>query len=271
MQDRAFIDQLADTWWATAELGEVLAAQEWDAPTECPGWSVKDHLSHMVGTELMLLGLPSPPAAAAASHIRNPLGEMNEAWVEERRSRPAPEVLAEWRSAVSRRLDALRAMSSADLSVPTPSPIGQVPYSEFMSVRVMDCWVHEQDMRQATGRPWRLEGPAAPAALQRLDGSFAYVVGKRVAPQEGTRLALEVHGPLARVLAVAVEGGRAVPAEVGIAGERLDARIGVDARTYVRLVTGRLAGDAALEGGLVALEGDRRLGEAVIRSLAVVP
>jgi hypothetical protein len=28
-----------------------------------------------------------------------------------------------------------------------------------MHIRIFDCWVHEQDMRRATGRPGHLTGP----------------------------------------------------------------------------------------------------------------
>ncbi|MHB1930270.1 MAG: maleylpyruvate isomerase family mycothiol-dependent enzyme, partial [Acidimicrobiales bacterium] len=196
MTDRSFVDQLADTWAALASLGRELGPGEWSRPTECPGWEVRDHYAHVVGTESSLLGRPPPPSAPAAPHVRNPLGEMNEAWVAHWRPLPVGELLAQLEAVTSARLGALRAMTDEELDKPGWSPVGEVPYATFMGIRVLDCWVHEQDARQATGRPWRFEGPGAPASLDRLLSSLGYVVGKKVGPPEGTVVRLRIPGPL---------------------------------------------------------------------------
>ena len=133
---------LAEEWRAICDLGRELADHEWELPSECPGWSVRDLLSHMVGTESSLLGEPQPPAAPEAPHVRNAIGALNEAWVAARRARPGAEVLAEFRDVTGRRLEELAAFGPERFEEVGPSPVGQVPYREFMAVRVMDCWVH---------------------------------------------------------------------------------------------------------------------------------
>jgi uncharacterized protein (TIGR03083 family) len=40
---------LAETWGSLAEACHALVDQEWALPTECPGWDVKDQLSHLIG------------------------------------------------------------------------------------------------------------------------------------------------------------------------------------------------------------------------------
>src|SRR3954453_6865192 len=208
MPDRAFIDQLATVWSSIAEVCTDLTAEQWALPTDCPGWTVQDNLSHMAGTESWLLGRPSPaPAPAGLEHVQNPIGEVNEAWVEARRSWPGDKVLAEFVEVTRLRVDALRAMTDEQLDAPSVSPIGQVPYATFMNLRVMDCWVHEQDMRRALGRPGHLDGEAVGAAIDRLVASFAFVVGKRIAPPEGTSAVLEMAGPVRRTLAVEIRNG----------------------------------------------------------------
>ena len=57
---------------------------------------------------------------------------MNEAWVEARRRVPGNEVLAEFVETTDRRLDALRAMPPERFDVVGWSPVGEVPYREFM-------------------------------------------------------------------------------------------------------------------------------------------
>ena len=264
-----FIDHLAETWAHTVTACRGLGADEWDLPTDCPGWTVRDQLSHVVGTELLLLGRRGPPpASSGADHVRNPLGELNEAWVEARRGTPGSDVLAEFSEVTAARLAALRGMSQEELTAETTSPIGRVPYATFMDVRVMDCWVHEQDIRRAVQRPGHLDGPAAEAAISRLVSSFPYVVGKRAAPPDGATVVLWLSGPVEATVSVVMQGGRAVAA-----AETPDpaVRIVTDSETFACLAAGRWTGDVAIEEGRVAFNGDADLGRRIVTSLATIP
>ena len=51
---------LAETWGALAEVCHELSDTEWALPTECPGWDVKDQLSHLIGIEQAIMGEPAP-------------------------------------------------------------------------------------------------------------------------------------------------------------------------------------------------------------------
>jgi len=249
-------------------VGGELDAGEWDLPTDCPGWTVRDQFSHLIGTESILLGRSSPPPAPTAlPYVKNPIGELNEAWVEERRGWPSTQVLAEFEEVTAARLAALRAMSDEQLAVVGPSPIGQVPYATFMDVRVMDCWVHEQDIRRAVGRPGGLAGPAAEAALRRLTSSLGFVVGKRVSPPEGTSVVVELSGPVTRTVAVTVTGGRAV---AGDPPASPSVTIATDGETYACLANGRWTGAQAVERGRLSFVGDAALGRLVVDNLATM-
>jgi len=269
MADRTSIDRLAQVWGSTAELCRGFTAEQWGLPTDCPGWSVKDNVSHLIGTESMLLGRPSPsPAPPGLAHVRSPMGEMNEAWVSARRPQPGPEVLAEFEDVTAKRLAGLRAMTDDQLEAETPSPIGKVPYSTFMDVRVMDCWVHEQDIRRATARPGGLDSDAAEAAVRRLTSTFGYVVGKRAGAPDGSSVVLDLTGPLGRTTAVALSGGRAAavdpPSEPTVC-------LTMSGETFVCLATGRREGAEALDTGEVSMRGDANLGRRVVTNLATMP
>lgn len=271
MADRQFIDQLADVWSSISELGRDLNEADWDRPTDCPGWTVRDQLAHMVGTERALAGEATPPAAPPGlAHVHNPIGEMNEAWVASMRAQPGAEVLAAFDRITADRLATLRAMSDADLERDGPSPIGVVPYGVFMRVRVMDCWVHEQDMRRAVGRPGHLDGPAAEVALDRFTGSLGYVVGKRVGAPDGTTVVIEITGPLETARTIDVAGGRASVVE-GRADREPVVAVSLSWDTFARLVAGRLAGDRALSEGMVEITGDKEMGERLVTNLATIP
>ena len=57
------VDRLAQVWASLVTACEQVDADQWDRPTDCPGWTVKDQLSHLIGTERTLLADPVPPGA----------------------------------------------------------------------------------------------------------------------------------------------------------------------------------------------------------------
>ena len=56
------ISLLATCWSSIRELCAPLSPAEWDMATDCPGWSVRDNVSHLIAIERRLLGLPADPA-----------------------------------------------------------------------------------------------------------------------------------------------------------------------------------------------------------------
>jgi uncharacterized protein (TIGR03083 family) len=261
------IADFSEVWSSLSELGSSLSAADWDARTDCPGWSVRDQYAHMIGTESVLLGLPSP-APVQAAHAKNPMGEANEGWVVGWRGQPGPAVLAAFRDVTDRRLAALRAMSGAEWAAQTATPVGPGPYGLFMEIRVFDCWIHEQDVRRAVGRPGHLSGPAADLAMGRLTGSLGFVVGKRVGAAEGVSVVASLSPPLAQTLAVAVTGGRAVPVDPPA---EPTVRIRSDGETWACLCAGRWDAADVVAAGRVEFDGDAALGRRVVEQLTITP
>jgi len=254
-------------WASLDSLLSELDPSEWDTATDCPGWNVQDQVSHLIGTESLLLGLPAP-APVQAPHVRNSLGAGIEGWVAERRDRSPAEVLDEFRQVTAARSAALDALSDEQWETPTASPAGQIPYGEFMQIRVMDNWVHEQDIRRALHRPGHLEGPAAEAALGRFTRSLGYVVGKQAGAPDGASVVVALVGPHAQVLAVTVVGGRARPAEGTVDA---DVTLTMTAEAYCCLSCGRWPADAALADGRVQVDGDRELGVRIVAAMSIIP
>ena len=86
MDPTATTDLLEETWRSIIAVGQELSEEDWERATDCPGWSVKDHVSHVIGTERMLQGLP--PADVELEdlpHVKNAIGEFNEREAEVRR------------------------------------------------------------------------------------------------------------------------------------------------------------------------------------------
>ena len=267
--DEPVVRQLADEWAAIAALGAELSEDDWNAPSDLPGWTAKDCLSHMVGSELMLLGEPAPEVNVDhLEHVASPFSAMIEVWVEARRGVPGAEVLDEFADATRRRLEVLAAMDDEAFSTVGWSPVGEVPYRTFMEVRVFDCWMHEQDIRRAVGRPGGLDSPGAAVSVGRIGASLGFVVGKRAQAPEGTTVVVEVDGTPSRTFALRVEG-RATPLDDPPADPTVTIR--TDTEVFCALGGGRWDAARALDTGRVSIVGDEDLAGRILAGMATTP
>jgi uncharacterized protein (TIGR03083 family) len=267
--DRTLVDQLERVWASIADCGRTLDEAEWKTPTEVPGWTVQDNLVHVTGLEWTFLGRPAPQHDLPdhLPHVKNDFGRSNEVFVDSRRGYAGAHALAEFEAVTADRLAQLRGFSPEDFGAPSFTPVGPGTVRDLLPFRVFDSWVHEQDMRRPVGRPGDLEGPVAEAAMGRIVGALPFVVGKKVAPPEGTTVAFELVAPLAGRHAVVVEG-RARLLEAAPAQPTVTVR--TDGETLARLACGRLEPAEALAAGVVSLAGDAQLGQRVVEQLNFV-
>jgi len=257
---------LAETFLSITSLCEALTEEEWARPTDCPGWTVKDQVAHMIGTESALSGLPTPEVDVDRfGYLRNPIGRSNEAWIEERRGREPGVVLGEFRSITASRLEALRAMSQAELDADSSTPAGPDTYGRFVQIRVMDCWVHEQDIREATDRPGHREGPAVDVSLDEVVTALGYVVGKQAGAPKGSSVRLELTGGSSRTVDVVV-ADRARVSDRPV--DHPTTTLTVPVLVFMRLVGGRVDPARCVADGSVTVTGDQALGTRVVENLA---
>ncbi len=264
MADRPVVAELEQTWRSLLELGGSLDEADWEQPTDCPGWTVRDQFSHVIGTEVGFLGRGAQDADSGGGHgphVHNEIGQFNEREVVRRQGRPGPEVLRELAEVTAERLAVLRSTSDQDFAADSWTPAGPGTYEGFMHIRVFDCWVHEQDVRRAVDRPGHLSGPAAERALDQVVGATPYIVGKKAAAPDGSTVAFCVTGPVERTWAVGVEGKRAktladIPASPM-------ATVTAEFPEFMAVACGRRDGD-----GRIAVSGDAALGGAVATNLA---
>lgn len=264
------IEILGEIWHSTLEACQGLRDDQWDLVTQCPGWSVKDQISHLVGTERWLLGETQPPGPSSEyAHVKNSLGSFNERWIEARRSEPGNAVLKEFEEVTSGRLAQLRSFAPDRFDEVGPSPIGEVPYRVFMEVRAFDSWVHEQDVRLAIEKKGGRGGRGEEITLRRVRDSLGYVMGRKVVPQEGAKVFFDVSGPLPLSLNVAMVDGRGVVQE----GEPRDptATVALPADVFWRLGCGRIRALDAVSSGDVGISGDAQLAKKLLAEMAFVP
>jgi uncharacterized protein (TIGR03083 family) len=260
---------LFGTWDSIDTLLSGLSEQQWQTPTPLPGWCVHNVVAHMIGTESSLQGLNAPDAdidLMTLDHVRNGVGAANEAWVRHFSSESEAVVLQRFRSVTADRRQRLTAMSVDDWNAPTPSPVGLESFGRFMRVRLFDCWMHEQDIRDGIGSPSpdaELNGPAARLSLDEIAATMGYVVGKLGKAPEGSRVAIELTGPLARTIRVAVNGRAQAVDDFG----------GLDPTASIRLdglLLARLAGGRTHDTAGVALGGDTEVGARIVERVNFV-
>lgn len=255
------VDAFEDTLTGTKNVCRSLNQEEWDAPTGCPGWTVKDNLAHITAVESWSLGRPDPDHTPPdLPHVKSDVGRYMEIGVDFRRSLSAAAVLAEFEEVTSERLTALRAEEDDAFEVVGPGPLGPMKLRDVVALRTFDCWAHEQDIRRATRREGGLDGPAARLAVPRIAGGLARVAAKVVSLPAGTTVGVRVTGPLDAQFTLVVDSdGRGDVTDGGAADAM--ATIETDSNNFVALVFGRsdarrdavkVAGDAAVADGLLA-------------------
>jgi uncharacterized protein (TIGR03083 family) len=256
------------------ELLSSLGAEQWQASTVCPGWSVKDVALHLLGDDIGLLSRRRDGVTPAAAP-REPgsfqelvalLDRHNRTWVEAAR-RISPRLLCEllaftgeatWRYLAS--LDPLALEARVSWVGPDPVPNWLDVAREYT-----ERWTHQQQIRDAVGVPALKEpgfmGPVLTTFVHALPRAFASApapVGTTV------EVAVGGQGGGCWVLTRTPDGWRLA---AGTAAEPV-ARVALDAETAWRLWTKGI-GPAAAEAG-VSISGDRALGRRVLDAVAII-
>jgi uncharacterized protein (TIGR03083 family) len=249
---------------STITLAETFGSAQWELPTDCPGWTVRDQVAHIIGVERMLLGDPEAPhTLPALPHVRHDFARALEVAVDVRRGRPGVEMVAELRETLERRLAVLPGIDPARQTLLPSGRTG--PYSRFMMFRAFDVWTHEQDIRRAVERPGNLDAPAAERARQILTTGLPAVVAKRAGAGPGHSVTFKVTGPPSfRTCVVVGDDGRGSAAEPP---PDPTVALAMSWESYVRLAAGRCTA-ADVE---VAVDGDRELAGRVLGNMAVTP
>lgn len=256
-----------------ADVAESLTEEQWHAPSVLPGWSNGDVVAHVVGIEQDLLGEPLPSVDIdweTKPHAQDMFSRYTEIAVEARRGEDPREVCAELRKAIAARRAQL-ASEPHDLGQVVRGPGGwELPRGVVARMRCFDIWVHEQDLRMATGERGDLGNPAAWTAASQMVKGLGRTWAKTVGAPEGASALVEVTGPGVAFQVLVATGpdgrARAVQADPGAAA---DVTVTLLWPTFAALSTGRPV--PAVAAGEVALAGDSELGERLVASLNIAP
>jgi len=249
------IDAFEHTMHSTIELGASLSEADWALPTECPGWTVQDVYSHLVGVERLLMGEPEPEHQLpdGLDYLRHDTGRRLEVPVDVRRPLSGTEILAELREIAPDRIQQLRDLAAQGDDPETMTLLwGPRPLSRLMPTRVFDLWAHEQDVRRATSRPGNLGGPAAEVTREFLVKVLPFVVDRAELPAYSA-------------VRFDVSGQQQIHQTVGDGVPMVE--ISTDWETFIRLTCGRV------DPGLARVDSTGNPGHVyrVLAALAVTP
>lgn len=201
------IDAVDDVLAATEALARTLTEADGERPTDCPGWTVKDQVAHIVGLEQIIGGAPAPEIdLPELAHVHGDVGRFMELAVHVRRGLPLVAVVDELAGMRPRRVADLRALIADGADPLVPTPFGERPLSAGLPMRVFDLWAHEQDIRRALGLAPRINGLAAEISIDRTLTLWPRALPSEAEGVDG-ELVIEVTGPEPSSLSITLGAG----------------------------------------------------------------
>jgi uncharacterized protein (TIGR03083 family) len=262
------IDAWTQSIEAISELVSSLVEGEWNRPTECPGWSVRDVVSHVIGGECEALGDPRPIHTLPRDlyHVTDETTRYLEVQVDVRRHHTGPEMTSELEYTIIRRSRQLRNERRKPEDVVSHPLYGKLSLAEFLDVRVFDVWTHEQDLRKAMRTPGGLDTPAAHVARDVLLGRLARVIAEDAGAPKKSAVVFDVNGPIEFLRTVRVdENGNGTVDSSPSLGPVVT--FTTDWETFARLTSGRVRAKKIADR--LKVEGDAALAERILSSFPV--
>lgn len=221
-ENRAFAERIAS-----------LGPEQWDLPTDCDRWTVKQVVAHVVGSAA---SQASPREFArqfrAGRPVRVEIGAhhwwdgMNEVQVRERDHLRPADLIAEWERTAPLAHRARRRLPRPLARLPLlnlPEPIGRQPLSYLFDIGfTRDVWMHRIDLGTAIGEPAHMTADH--------DGRIVADIVAEWTATHGEPFVLTLTGPA---------GGTF---RSGTRGEPLE----IDAIDFCRHLSGRLTGTGLL-------------------------
>ncbi len=251
------IENLEACYRSAEALMDSMSAEDWAVQSLCPGWTAKDVMVHLTAVEHMLNGWV-PETGDSPLPFEKVIGFTEQAagWSPQQLTDEAKNVFATRRSELADTDD-------ERFAAPSMTPIGKATYHRFMDVRAFDFWVHERDITTPLGRTTDDGGPVAEVALDEVQGSMGYIVGKKIGLPDGMSIAFRLTGPIERSIYAAVDGRAAGVDHV----DDPTVEVTTDSRTFVQLACGRIDPQAEIDAGRITWSGDAEWGEKAARNL----
>lgn len=271
------IDAFDHSVQSIIDLGYSCRDEDFELQTEYPGWTVKDQISHIVGAEKSFAGEPRPTVEVPDyPHVRNDYARFVEVDVEARRGQPGRDVVAELAEFHPRRMADLRS-SEADVDTVIGGFFGpETTFGEHLHRRIVDVWVHEQDLRAALDRPGNLDSASAAVFTADILAALPRIASRVAGIGAGHAVVLNVSGPVVArggVRIITGDDGRPYGEALFSGNDRPEGEEQLDV-TSINLstdaLTRRAAGRRSTDETHYTVTGDEETARKVLDALVVV-
>lgn len=216
---------------------DQLSAEQWAAPTDCTGWTVRDVVVHLVGSaHAQANPFEFLRQVAACRRLMREIGGehwvdgLNEAQLRGRAHLAAADLPDEWRRRSAAALKSRRSMPAPVRALPLLPigtglgvHIGWQPLGYLFDIGfTRDVWMHRVDIARAAGVPMELTA--------EHDGRIVADILAEWARRHGEPFSLVLTGPAGGSF---VQGGGSDP-------------VTVDAVEFTRILSGRAEGEGVL-------------------------
>jgi uncharacterized protein (TIGR03083 family) len=273
---RTLLDSWEQTLRAVSTLGRVVTAEQWEAPTECPGWSTGDVVRHLSWIEGFLAGRRDPEHEidwALFPHVDGDFARMTETGVDVRRALSQIDACHELESLIDVRLAQIMSLDDLSLDSEVMGVFGSlVPLERLLRIRIFDSWTHLQDVRRSVGHPGDLATPGAQVSALQMARSTSYVLARGIEAPAGTTWRVRVTGPIAFERWAGIDDDlRGLDIDEVSRPDEPTIALETDWETYARLGAGRLDVTAPEVLERARVTGDPDLAGRVLESLAITP
>lgn len=232
------VSALDEAWTSIRTLFASLAPDEWDRPTACSEWTVRDMAAHLGAVEGGFLGFEQPPPPEGWSTSHTGVDAWTAQGVAARQAWSADQLIAEVDRVAKTRLAQVKGLDEAGWQERVMGPLGETTVRGLCEIRLFDIYIHLLDMRSGLQRPLHMsdEPQALEACVERAVQLSPWGAAKKAGLDDGARIRLDLGGPAGRVVDVSVTGGRGSLSEpAGEAGDVVQGAAGA----YLLLVSGR--------------------------------
>jgi len=257
------------------ELFSELEAQEWEKPTICPGWTVKDIGLHLLGDDIGYL-------SGARDHFSNPffqnkdlrewkslvknINEANESWVKAT-ARISPKLLTDLLELTGKQfyeyvqsLDQMATGGAVSWAGPDPAPVWLDITREYT-----ERWLHQQQIRDAVNKPGLKEKAFFHPVLDTFVRALPHTY-KDISVADTTVLKFVVTGEAGDVWYLVGEANRwSLFQDVELPPVTV---VTMDQETCWRLFTKGANKEQAR--ARIAIEGDQTLGEKLLETVSII-
>ncbi len=266
------IDRFPELLDALIDLLASLDAGDWQRPTACVGWSIKDVALHMLGGDVGILSrgrdgyAPTSGPAGDWDALVALINRLNAEWVRAA-GRISPRLLCDLlRFTGAQVCDYFRTLDPhviggpVQWAGPDPAPVWLDLAREYT-----ERWHHQQHIRDAVGRP----GLTEPRYLAPVLAAFAHALPRTyrdIDAPDGTVITLTIGGPAGGAWSLLRERG--VWQLYGAVDRAPDAELILDQDVAWRLFTKGLS--PAQAGATAVVKGDVALGRQVLALVALI-